>query len=51
MGWGWPGRSFETQYLNTKYLTFRALFGHKFGLRNRLGDFKVFDLIFDLIDI
>jgi hypothetical protein len=43
--------SFETQYLNTNYFTFRSLFGHKFGLRNQLGDIKVFDLIFDLIVI
>ena len=44
----WPTRpiqSFETQYLNTNYFNFRSLFGHKFGLRNHLGDIKVFDLI------
>ena len=46
-----PVQSFETQYLNTNYLTFRSIFGLKLGLRNYLGDIKVFDLIFDLIDI
>ena len=39
-----PIQSFETQYLNTNYLTFGSLFCHKFGLRNHLGDIKVFDL-------
>ena len=29
--------------------TYKSLFGHKFGLRNHLGDIKEFDLIFDLI--
>jgi hypothetical protein len=38
-----PVQSFETQYLNTNYFTFRSLFG--------LGDIKVFGLIFDLIEI
>jgi hypothetical protein len=52
----WPVQSFETRNLNTNYLTFSSLFGHKFGLTNYLGDIKVFDLIgidlvFDLIGI
>ena len=42
-----PGQTFETQYLNTNYFTFRSLFGHKFGLRNDLEDIKVFDMIFE----
>ena len=42
---GRPGQSFETQPLNTNYFTFRSLFGQKIGLRNHLGDIKVFDLI------
>ena len=44
-----PVQSFETQYLNTSYFTFRSLFGQKFGLKNHLGDIKVFDLIWYLI--
>ena len=46
-----PVQSFETQYLNTNYFTFRSLFGHKFGLRNNPEDIKVFDLTFDLVEI
>ena len=38
-----PGQTFETQYFNTNYFTFRSLFGHIFGLRNLLGDIKVLD--------
>jgi hypothetical protein len=48
---GRPVQSFEIQYLNTNYFNVRSLFGHRFGLRNHLGDIKVFDLIFDLIEI
>jgi len=48
---GRPVQSFETQYLNTNYFTFRSLFGHKFGLRNNPEDIKVFDLTFDLVEI
>ena len=46
-----PVESFETQYLNTNYFTFRSLFGNKVGLSNHHRDIKVFGLIFDLIEI
>jgi hypothetical protein len=36
-----PFKVFKQSY------TFRSLFGQTFGLRNHLGDVKVFDLIFD----
>ena len=38
-------QSFETQYLNVNYFTFRSLFGQQIDLKHFLGDFKVFDLI------
>ena len=46
-----PVQSFETHYLNVNYFTFRSLFGPKIDLINYLRDIKVFDLIFDLIEI
>ena len=46
-----PVQSFEIQYLNANYLTFRSLFGQTYGLRDHLRVIKVFDLIFDLIEI
>ena len=46
-----PVQSFETQYLNTNYFTFMSIFGQIFGLRNHLGDIKVFDVTFDLVEI
>ena len=46
-----PVQRFETKNFNTNYLTFGSLFGNKIDLRNNLGDIKVFDLIFDLIEI
>ena len=46
-----PVQSFETQYLNTNYFTLMSIFGQIFGLRNHLGDIKVFDVTFDLVEI
>ena len=46
-----PVQSFETQYLNTNDFTFMSIFGQIFGLRNHLGDIKVFDVTFDLVEI
>ena len=44
-----PVQTFETQYLNADYFTFWSIFGCKIGLRNFLGNIKVFGFIFDLI--
>ena len=41
-----PVQSFETQYLNTNYVTFMSIF----GLGNHLGDSKVFDGTLDLVE-
>ena len=46
-----PVQTSKTHYLNVNYFTFRSLFDPKIYLRNHLGDIKVFDLIFDLIEI
>ena len=46
-----PVQSFETNYFNASYFTFRSLFGQQIDLRYHLGDIKVFDLIFDLIEV